>query len=284
MSYTRFGFMILTSTLLMFILMYLNTDAWEHVFFSETRAYMAILMGATMALVMLAFMASMYPSQRVNAVIFTVSALVVGLSLWLVRSQATVSVASYMRAMIPHHSIAVMTSERARIRDPRVRKLADEIVSAQRREIAEMRYLIAHAADGRGPERIYEDPPATVGSIEDALSHTLIATLDPTPLSAAEAQRVVQTVDFCRFGRSAEGDPIFWASTDGSAGAMKLNGVLVRLEGSGDGRRFGTRGAIVSVDSLDDEDADWRANAELAFALDAGLTAGYRGFYSCEAR
>jgi hypothetical protein len=165
-----------------------------------------------------------------------------------------------------------------------VRKLADEIVLAQRREIAEMRYLIAHVADGQGPEQIYEDPPATVGSIEDALSRTLIATLDPTPLSAAEAQRVVQTADFCRFSRSAEGDPIFWASTDGSAGAMKLNGVIVKLEGSGDGGRFGTRGAIVSVDFLDDEEADWRANAELAFALDAGLTAGYRGFYFCEAR
>ncbi|WP_246864573.1 DUF305 domain-containing protein [Spongiibacter thalassae] len=74
-----------------------------------------------------------------------------------------------MRAMIPHHSIAVMTSERAQIRDPRVRKLADEIIGAQRREIAEMRYLIADVSAGNVVERIYEDPPAKVGTVGDAL-------------------------------------------------------------------------------------------------------------------
>ena len=143
MNYRRFGLMILTSTLVMFVLMYLNTYAWEHVFFSETRAYMALLMGATMAFVMLSFMRGMYPSRTVNLAVFAGSVVVFALSLWLVRSQATVGGESYMRAMIPHHSIAVMTSERSQIRDPRVRKLADEIIGAQRREIAEMRYLIA---------------------------------------------------------------------------------------------------------------------------------------------
>jgi len=49
---------------------------------------------------------------------------------------------SWMRAMIPHHSIAILTSERAHISDPRVRKLADDIIAAQRREIAEMKALI----------------------------------------------------------------------------------------------------------------------------------------------
>jgi hypothetical protein len=136
MSYTRFGVMIMTSTLVMFVLMYLNTYAREHIFFSETRAYMALLMGAAMAFVMLGYMAGMYPSRGTNAAIFAGSVVVFAAALWLVRSQATVSGESYMRAMIPHHSIAVMTSERAQIRDPRVRKLAVEIIAAQRREIA----------------------------------------------------------------------------------------------------------------------------------------------------
>lgn len=48
-----------------------------------------------------------------------------------------------MKAMIPHHSIAILTSERAEISDPRVRQLADEIIEAQQREIAEMEALIA---------------------------------------------------------------------------------------------------------------------------------------------
>ena len=143
MSYARFGAMIATSTVVMFGLMYLNTYQLDHVLFSETRAYMALLMGATMAVIMLAFMLKMYKNRRANLGIFVGSALVFALSLWLVRSQATVGQVSYMRAMIPHHSIAILTSERATITDPRVRDLADEIIESQREEIAEMKALIA---------------------------------------------------------------------------------------------------------------------------------------------
>jgi hypothetical protein len=143
MSYVRFGAMIVTSTIVMFILMYLNTYALEHVYFSETRAYMALVMGATMAVIMLAFMLGMYKNPALNIAIFVGSVLVFAGALYLVRSQVTVDQVSYMKAMIPHHSIAIMTSERADIRDPRVRKLADEIIEAQRREIGEMKDLIA---------------------------------------------------------------------------------------------------------------------------------------------
>ena len=142
MSYWRFAAMIAASTLVMYGLTYLNTYAWEHVFFSETRAWMALVMGSTMAVIMLAFMLGMYKSRAVNLAIFGGSVAVFALSLWLVRGQATVDDADYMKAMIPHHSIAIMTSKRAQISDPRVRKLADEIVEAQEREISEMKYLI----------------------------------------------------------------------------------------------------------------------------------------------
>lgn len=142
-GYTRFGVMIATSTLIMFGLMYLNTYQVSHLFFSQTRAYMALVMGATMAVVMLAFMWGMYKNRRVNVGIIGASAIVFAVSLWLVRTQATVDDVSYMRAMIPHHSIAILTSERAGISDPRVRKLADGIIEAQRREIDEMKALIA---------------------------------------------------------------------------------------------------------------------------------------------
>ncbi|HSJ96037.1 MAG TPA: DUF305 domain-containing protein [Myxococcota bacterium] len=141
-GYARFGAMIATATVVMLGLMYLNTYAWDHVFFSETRTYMALVMGATMAALMLAFMRGMVRDRRWNAGIFAGSAVVFGLALWLVRSQTTVDDVSYMKAMIPHHSIAILTSERARISDPRVRKLADEIIASQRREIEEMKALI----------------------------------------------------------------------------------------------------------------------------------------------
>ena len=141
-GYARFGAMIATSTIVMFGLMYLNTYQLDHIFFSETRAYMALLMGATMAIIMLAFMLGMYKNQRINVAILGASVVVFSVALWAVRSQTTVDDVSYMRAMIPHHSIAILTSERARISDPRVRKLADQIIEAQRREIDEMKALI----------------------------------------------------------------------------------------------------------------------------------------------
>lgn len=117
MSYWRFAAMIATSTVVMFGLMYLNTYAFEHVFWSETRAWMALLMGAVMAVIMLSFMLSMYQKKRINIAIYIGSVVVFALTLWLVRSQATVGDAEYMKAMIPHHSIAIMTSERAQITD-----------------------------------------------------------------------------------------------------------------------------------------------------------------------
>jgi|TARA_Y100000766_G_scaffold269763_1_gene267037 hypothetical protein len=140
--------MIITSTVVMFGLMYLNTYAIDHVFFSETRSYMALYMGAVMAVIMLAFMLGMYSNRGVNIAIFAGSALVFAVSLFLVRSQSTVDDTAWMRAMIPHHSIAILTSERANISDPRVRKLADDIIEAQRLEIDEMKALIADLEGG----------------------------------------------------------------------------------------------------------------------------------------
>lgn len=143
MSYGRFGAMIATSTLVMFGLMYLNTYALDHVTWSQTRAWMALLMGAVMAIIMLGFMLSMYRNRMVNIAIAAGSIVVFAASLFLVRSQTTVADKSWMSAMIPHHSIAILTSERANIEDVRVRELADGIITAQRREIAEMKWLIA---------------------------------------------------------------------------------------------------------------------------------------------
>lgn len=139
--YVKFTIMILTSTVVMFIMMYFNTYQWDHVYFSETRAYMALYMGAAMSVIMLAFMSHMYKKTKVN-MIYGLSIVMFAVGLWGVRSQATVDQVDWMQAMIPHHSIAILTSTRADIDDPRVRKLADDIIEAQEREIGEMQELI----------------------------------------------------------------------------------------------------------------------------------------------
>lgn len=141
-SYRRFAAMIATSTAVMFGVMYLSVYSIDHVLWSETQFYMTLIMGATMSIVMLAFMLGMYKNRRANAAIFAGSAVVFALALWLVRSQATVEDVSWMQAMIPHHSMAILTSERADLTDARVQELAREIIDSQRREIEEMKVLI----------------------------------------------------------------------------------------------------------------------------------------------
>lgn len=141
--YGRFWAMVATSTAIGWAAMYLNTYQLDHVFFSWTRVFMAMIMGGVMTVVMMAFMWKMYPHKGTNRAVLAVALVLFVAGLGLVRSQATVGDVAYMRAMIPHHSIALLTSTRARIEDPRVRKLADGIIEAQKREIAEMKQLIA---------------------------------------------------------------------------------------------------------------------------------------------
>lgn len=140
--YLRFGAMIATSTTIMFLLTYTNSYSIDHVRWSEERFYMALLMGSAMAVIMIGFMWSMHKDPRINVGIVVGGLALVALALWLSRSQYFVDDQDYMGGMIPHHSIAILTSERADIDDVRVRKLADEIIAAQRREIAEMEWLI----------------------------------------------------------------------------------------------------------------------------------------------
>lgn len=150
-SYARFAAMIATSAAVMYGLTYLNTYAAGHVFWSETRLYMALLMGSAMAVVMLGYMRGMYSNRRANLAIVAASVAVFSVALYLVRSQALVGEVSWMKAMIPHHSIAILTSERADIRDPRARALADGIIESQRREIEEMKALVRELERRQAP-------------------------------------------------------------------------------------------------------------------------------------
>ena len=174
-NYWRFMAMVSTSTVIMFFLMYANTYDADHFFWSETRFWMMLVMGAMMMVVMLLFMWGMYKDRTKNFIILGVAAVVFALALWLVRSQATIDDEEYMAAMIPHHSIAIMTSERASIEDPRVRKLAHDIILAQRREIAQMKYLIAD---------IEENGVRTERRLPVGIEAPDAATAQPDPASA----------------------------------------------------------------------------------------------------
>jgi hypothetical protein len=142
-NYMKFFAMIGTSMVAMFFLMYTNSyQIIDHFWFSETRTYMTLIMGGAMIIIMLLYMLKMYKDKKMNTIILMGGALLIAVSIWLVRSQVTVGDVDYMEGMIPHHSIAILTSEEAMIEDVRVRELADEIIKAQRREIKEMEWLI----------------------------------------------------------------------------------------------------------------------------------------------
>lgn len=122
--------------------MYLNTYALDQVYFSITRFYMTCLGISAMAIIMFLFMRKMYRNTKKNIAVILGSVALFVSSLILVRTQTPVDDLLYMRAMIPHHSIAILTSKRADIKDPEVRKLADGIIEAQQKEIKEMKAYI----------------------------------------------------------------------------------------------------------------------------------------------
>lgn len=141
-SYGRLAAMIVTSVVIMFLLMYQLVYERDHLMFSLNRLIASLVMGAVMTVVMLGFMWSMYEGTRLKATVIVVAAALGIILLGVNRAQSFIDDARFMKAMIPHHSIAINNARKADLRDPRVRQLADEIIAGQVREIREMRLLI----------------------------------------------------------------------------------------------------------------------------------------------
>lgn len=141
-KYTRFLLMLICSGISMYITMYFNTYKMDHIFFSWTRMYMTFIGVGGMALVMFLFMKDMYKDKKKNIGIVCGSIVLMLVSTILVRSQIPINDVRWMKAMIPHHSIAILTSSRANLEDPEVKQLAEDIIEAQKKEIEEMKEMI----------------------------------------------------------------------------------------------------------------------------------------------
>ena len=142
-NYRNFFLMLGFSFVAMYITMYMNTYEWDHIYFSLTRFYMACLGISAMAVIMLSLMLKMYKNKKKNIAIYLGSLILFVSALGLVRAQQPIiGDVLWMKAMIPHHSIAILTSKRADISDPEAKKLAEEIIKAQVKEIAEMKKII----------------------------------------------------------------------------------------------------------------------------------------------
>ena len=142
MSYSKLMAMLLISFFIMYIVMFLNMEKTGHYYTSITRIYMAVLMVAPMAVVMMLMMGKMYPSKKTNMAIILISIIVFILVLTGLRTQTPIGDVQYMKAMIPHHSSAIMVSKQAAIQDPEVKKLSEQIIQSQEKEIAEMEEIL----------------------------------------------------------------------------------------------------------------------------------------------
>jgi len=141
-SYKKLALNLSISFVVMYAVMFLNVDQFDHVMLSFTRTYMTILMIAPMSIIMILMMGSMYQNKKLNAIIISTAVVVFVGVLTLLRTQTPIKDIQYMKAMIPHHSSAIMVSQEATFEDPELQKLATEIIEAQIKEIAQMKKMI----------------------------------------------------------------------------------------------------------------------------------------------
>ncbi|MEP0711810.1 DUF305 domain-containing protein [Algoriphagus sp.] len=141
-SYVKFAAMMAVSFVIMYGVMFLNADVFEHVMLSTTRTYMTILMIAPMAISMMLFMWEMYENKKANYIILASAVIIFIGTLTMLRNQTMIADVQWMKAMIPHHSSAIMVSQKAHLQDPEAQKLAQDIIEAQKKEIAQMEAMI----------------------------------------------------------------------------------------------------------------------------------------------
>lgn len=142
MSYKKFSLMMLISFIIMYAVMFLNVDKASHIYISITRTYMALLMVSPMAIVMMLMMGKMYPNKKLNTGIMLGAVILFGLVLTGLRTQTPIGDVQYMKAMIPHHSSAILVSKNANLKDPEVIKLSEGIIASQEKEITEMKAIL----------------------------------------------------------------------------------------------------------------------------------------------
>lgn len=142
MSYGKFSLMLIISFFIMYIVMFLNIYRIGHYYTSINRIYMVLLMVAPMAVVMMTMMGKMYPDKKVNTAIVIGAIIVFAVVLAALRTQTPISDVQYMKAMIPHHSSAILNSKEANLQDPQVKELARQIIESQEKEIAEMKAML----------------------------------------------------------------------------------------------------------------------------------------------
>jgi uncharacterized protein (DUF305 family) len=141
--YGRFLIMIVLHFIAMYIFMYAMVNVFDNVFNSLNQVYMAALMTASMVLIELPLMSSMYKSKKLNMIILAAGAIVLIGSWFGIRQQAAIGDRQFLRSMIPHHAGAILMCQQASIQDQEIRTLCNNIISGQQAEIDQMKTILA---------------------------------------------------------------------------------------------------------------------------------------------
>ena len=255
MSWGRFAAMIATSVFIMFFLMYQLVYSFDHAMFSANRLVASLVMGCVMTVVMLSFMWSMYQGLGIKIAVLAVATLSGVVLLFVNRGQALIGDVSFMKSMIPHHSIAINNARKASISEPRVRELADEIIEAQVREIAAMQLLIDDL-ERNGEQGTRELPPRSTEitpEMESKISEMIaskpqLPEVPPPEASAAkvpEGYRVEVFLSDLTYPTSLETDGegnVYVAEAGYSYGDETVNPRILRVSADGGVSVFADRG------------------------------------------
>lgn len=142
MRYRKLLIMAILSYISMFILMYAMADKFSNVIVNVNQLYMVGLMTAPMIIIEIILMGSMYKDKKINALILTLSGVLLISSFLFIRNQAGVSDKQFLKSMIPHHAAAILMVREAELKDPQVQKLARDIITSQQEQIDWMKAKI----------------------------------------------------------------------------------------------------------------------------------------------
>lgn len=140
------GLNLVISLIIMYFVMFTMIWSLGDFFNNLNMFYMALMMAMPMGILMLLMMGTMYSDKRFNLLLYGFFALVFILAFWAMRTQAVVGDRQFVRAMIPHHSGAILMCNRASIQDAELRDLCfspEGIIASQMREIAQMKAFLA---------------------------------------------------------------------------------------------------------------------------------------------
>ena len=142
-AYASMALQTTISGVVMYLVMFVMIDNTASFYNNLNMFYMTLMMVAPMVVLMVLAMKHMFPSKALNALVVLGAIVVFFGAFALIRTQTTIGDRGFLRSMIPHHSGAILMCGEANLTDPEIKKLCEEIIRSQQREIDQMKSILA---------------------------------------------------------------------------------------------------------------------------------------------